>query len=56
MLRYMRGADIPSLPGEFSEYGYIPLGVGVIITPMEFPILDHAGCLQLPLLQGTPLY
>jgi len=53
MLRYMRGADIPSLPGEFSEYGYIPLGVGVIIPPWNFPFAIMAGMSAAAIVTGN---
>lgn len=53
MLRYMKGGDIPSLPGEFSEYFYIPLGVGIIIPPWNFPFAIMAGMTSAAIVTGN---
>ncbi|MBK3496202.1 L-glutamate gamma-semialdehyde dehydrogenase [Viridibacillus sp. YIM B01967] len=43
MLRLKDGQPVESRPGEFNRYDYIPLGVGVIISPWNFPFAIMAG-------------
>jgi 1-pyrroline-5-carboxylate dehydrogenase len=42
-LRYAPGRPLPPLPGEMSEYQYIPLGVVAVISPWNFPVAIPAG-------------
>ncbi|MEN6296164.1 MAG: L-glutamate gamma-semialdehyde dehydrogenase [Chloroherpetonaceae bacterium] len=53
MLRYMKGGEIPSMAGEFSEYFYIPLGVGIIIPPWNFPFAIMAGMTAAAIVTGN---
>ncbi|MGE7623083.1 L-glutamate gamma-semialdehyde dehydrogenase [Viridibacillus sp. NPDC096237] len=43
MLRLKDGQPVESRPGEFNRYDYIPLGVGVVISPWNFPFAIMAG-------------
>jgi 1-pyrroline-5-carboxylate dehydrogenase len=43
MLRYSREQGLTPLPGEQNELFYIPLGVGVVIPPWNFPLAIMAG-------------
>jgi len=43
MLRYAAGMTVLSYPGEQNECVYIPLGVGVVIPPWNFPLAILAG-------------
>ena len=43
MLRYAADQPITKLPGEENELVYIPLGVGVIVPPVELPAGDPGG-------------
>lgn len=35
--------EIPQIPGEENNYWHIPLGVGVVIPPWNFPLAILAG-------------
>jgi len=37
LLRWDRGRKIPPLQSEINQYRYLPLGVGVVISPWNFP-------------------
>jgi len=43
MLRYGQPQPLTSIPTEFNEYFYIPLGVGVVIPPWNFPLAIMLG-------------
>jgi 1-pyrroline-5-carboxylate dehydrogenase len=43
MVRYGREQPLTPLPGEQNEMYYIPLGVGVVIPPWNFPLAIMAG-------------
>lgn len=43
MLELAEGKTVESRPGEFNRFGYISLGVGVIISPWNFPFAIMAG-------------
>jgi len=43
MLSLKEGAPVLSRPGENNQYHYVPLGVGVIISPFNFPLAIMAG-------------
>lgn len=43
VLRYGRNQTVPQLPTEQSELYYIPLGVGAVIPPWNFPIAILGG-------------
>ncbi len=42
-LRYARGQVLAPHPQEFSEYGYIPIGVVAVIPPWNFPLAIPVG-------------
>ncbi|SCX69849.1 Aldehyde dehydrogenase family protein, partial [Lysinibacillus fusiformis] len=37
MLRIKNGQPVESRPGEYNRYDYIPLGIGIVISPWNFP-------------------
>jgi 1-pyrroline-5-carboxylate dehydrogenase len=43
MIRYSREQPLTPLPGEQNELYYLPLGVGVVIPPWNFPLAIMAG-------------
>lgn len=43
MLKLKDGQKVESRPGEYNQYQYIPLGVGIIISPWNFPLAIMAG-------------
>ncbi|AMW99694.1 L-glutamate gamma-semialdehyde dehydrogenase [Rummeliibacillus stabekisii] len=43
MLALKDGKPVQSRPGEYNKFGYIPLGVGVVISPWNFPFAIMAG-------------
>lgn len=43
MLELAEGKKVESRPGEFNRFSYISLGVGVIISPWNFPFAIMAG-------------
>ncbi|HEX9246174.1 MAG TPA: L-glutamate gamma-semialdehyde dehydrogenase [bacterium] len=43
ILRYAPGRPLPPIPGEMSEYLYLPLGVVAVISPWNFPLAIPAG-------------
>ncbi|UOB21124.1 L-glutamate gamma-semialdehyde dehydrogenase [Macrococcus armenti] len=53
MLRLKDGVKVESRPGEYNRYDYIPLGVGVVISPWNFPLAIMAGTTVAPLVTGN---
>ncbi len=43
MLEMKDGRPVNSRPGEYNRYDYIPLGVGIVISPWNFPFAIMAG-------------
>ncbi|WP_088013135.1 L-glutamate gamma-semialdehyde dehydrogenase [Gottfriedia acidiceleris] len=43
MLQLKDGIPVESRPGEYNRFNYIPLGVGVVISPWNFPFAIMAG-------------
>lgn len=43
MLPLKDGRKVESRPGEYNQYHYIPLGVGIVISPWNFPFAIMAG-------------
>ncbi|TWH78041.1 aldehyde dehydrogenase family protein, partial [Cytobacillus oceanisediminis] len=43
VLRIKDGVPVNSRPNEYNRYDYIPLGVGIIISPWNFPLAIMAG-------------
>ncbi|MDP7063160.1 MAG: L-glutamate gamma-semialdehyde dehydrogenase [Planctomycetota bacterium] len=52
-LRYARKQPITPTPGEDNELVYIPLGVGVVIPPWNFPLAILAGMTTAALVSGN---
>ncbi|HWR30690.1 MAG TPA: L-glutamate gamma-semialdehyde dehydrogenase [Negativicutes bacterium] len=53
MLRYAAGMTVASYPGEQNECVYIPLGVGVVIPPWNFPLAILAGMTAAAVVAGN---
>ncbi len=53
MARLASGAPTVQLPGERSEMIYIPLGVGIVIPPWNFPLAILAGMTAAALVAGN---
>jgi 1-pyrroline-5-carboxylate dehydrogenase len=47
------GVPVQSRDGEFNQYNYIPLGVGVIISPFNFPLAIMAGTTVAAIVAGN---
>lgn len=53
MLELKNGKKVESRPGEFNRYDYIPLGVGVIISPWNFAFAIMAGTTVAAIVSGN---
>ncbi|MCM3585414.1 L-glutamate gamma-semialdehyde dehydrogenase [Mesobacillus maritimus] len=53
MLELKNGVPIQSRPNEFNRFEYIPLGVGVIIPPWNFPLAIMAGTTVAAIVAGN---
>lgn len=53
MLELKEGKPVQSRPGEYNKFGYIPLGVGVVISPWNFPFAIMAGTTVAALVTGN---
>lgn len=53
MLRIKDGMPVESRPGEHNQYNYTPLGVGVVISPWNFPFAIMAGMTTAALVSGN---
>lgn len=53
MLRYAKAKPAIQLPGEKNELVYLPLGVGVIIPPWNFPLAILAGMTTAAIVTGN---
>ncbi len=53
MLRIKDGQPVESRPGEYNRYDYIPLGVGIVISPWNFPFAIMAGTTVAALVTGN---
>ncbi len=53
MLRLAKPEALPQLPGEKDELLYLPLGVGVIIPPWNFPLAIMVGMTTAALVAGN---
>ncbi len=53
MLRYAAPQPIVPLPGERNELVYVPLGVGVVIPPWNFPLAIMAGMTMAAVVTGN---
>jgi 1-pyrroline-5-carboxylate dehydrogenase len=52
-IRYAKPQPLTPYPGEFNEQEYIPLGVGVVIPPWNFPCAIMAGMTSAALVSGN---
>ena len=52
-LKYKDGAPVVPYPGEDNEAFYIPLGVGVVIAPWNFPLAILTGMTVAPIAVGN---
>ncbi|WP_153126563.1 L-glutamate gamma-semialdehyde dehydrogenase [Peribacillus tepidiphilus] len=53
MLKLKDGVPVESRPGEYNQYNYIPLGVGIIISPWNFPFAIMAGTTVAAIVTGN---
>lgn len=53
MLEMKDGRKVNSRQGEFNRYDYIPLGVGIIISPWNFPFAIMAGTTVAAIVTGN---
>lgn len=53
MLAYDQGMNVLAMPGEVSECKYIPLGVGVVISPWNFPLAILTGMVAAAIVAGN---
>ena len=53
MLKLKDGIPVESRPIEYNRFSYIPLGVGVIISPWNFPFAIMAGMTTVALVSGN---
>lgn len=53
MLQLKNGVPVESRPGEHNRYHYIPLGVGIIISPWNFPFAIMAGTTVAAIVTGN---
>ncbi len=53
MIRLSEGAEVTPLRGEDSEIRYIPLGVGGVIPPFNFPVAIFTGTTVAPVVAGN---
>src|SRR3954447_7659096 len=55
MLALKDGVPVNSRPNEYNRYDYIPLGVGIIISPWNFPFAIMAGTTVAAIVSGNPV-
>lgn len=53
MLSLKDGVPVQSRPNEFNRYNYVPLGVGIIISPWNFPFAIMAGTTVAAIVSGN---
>ncbi|MCI2256328.1 L-glutamate gamma-semialdehyde dehydrogenase [Domibacillus sp. PGB-M46] len=53
MIELKNGAPVESRPGENNKFSYIPLGVGVVISPFNFPLAIMAGTVVAAIVTGN---
>ncbi|MBA4535950.1 L-glutamate gamma-semialdehyde dehydrogenase [Bacillus aquiflavi] len=53
MLKLKDGIPVQSREGELNQFNYIPLGVGVIISPFNFPLAIMAGTTVAAIVSGN---
>lgn len=55
MLQYKDGVEVKSRPIEHNEFTYLPLGVGVTVSPWNFPFAILAGTTVGPMVAGNTI-
>jgi len=55
MLQLKGGVPVESRPDEFNKFHYIPLGVGIVISPWNFPFAIMAGTAAAAIVAGNPI-
>lgn len=55
MIRYSREQPLTPMPGEQNEMYYIPMGVGVVIPPWNFPLAILAGMTLAAVVTGNTI-
>ncbi|MGE8079465.1 L-glutamate gamma-semialdehyde dehydrogenase [Peribacillus loiseleuriae] len=55
MIELSSGKEVQSRTGEINKYTYIPLGVGVIISPFNFPLAIMAGTAAAAIVAGNTI-
>ncbi|MEO0130180.1 MAG: L-glutamate gamma-semialdehyde dehydrogenase [candidate division WOR-3 bacterium] len=55
ILRYQGEHELIPLPGEMNEIRYIPLGVGAVIPPWNFPLAILTGMTSAAIVCGNPV-
>jgi 1-pyrroline-5-carboxylate dehydrogenase len=55
MLRYSERQPVTPVPGEYNELVYIPLGVGAVIPPWNFPLAILTGMTSAAIVTGNPV-
>jgi 1-pyrroline-5-carboxylate dehydrogenase len=55
MVALKDGAEVKSRDGEKNSYNYIPLGVGIIISPFNFPLAIMAGTAAAAIVAGNTI-
>ncbi len=53
MVRLAPGVPVNSRPGEINAFTYIPLGVGIILSPFNFPLAIMAGTTVAAIVSGN---
>lgn len=53
MLKIKDGMPVESRPGEYNRFNYIPLGVGIVISPWNFPFAIMAGTTVAAIVTGN---
>lgn len=53
MIALKNGVPVQSRPNEHNQYGYIPLGVGIIISPWNFPFAIMCGTTVAAIVSGN---
>lgn len=53
ILRYDQGQDVVKIPGEKNKVEYIPLGVGVVVPPWNFPLAILVGMTTASFVSGN---
>ena len=53
MLRYAAGQPLVNIPGEANALDYVPLGVGAVIPPWNFPLAIMAGMTLASIVTGN---